>query len=253
MKRGKIRVFVAGALVTLLTTACSPRTAPSPAPIPGPVSLQTPTEIKYLLVDNLGEPFFCDPDYYPVARADETDLALTWFAEVGQSGEEFQGILRQHDLPDASYLSVDEKLLIYREHKKLSAIALGPMGETYRFELRISEGETGFLIEGKIDRAGQIEIEKKEPSFNTCPICLAGETLIDTPHGPVAVKDLRVGMVVWTSDGSGARIPASVVVRVERVEWQGTGTYDILPSGGTGLYWANGVLVRSTLARDRAR
>ncbi|MEK7682421.1 MAG: hypothetical protein AAB321_00040, partial [Chloroflexota bacterium] len=191
MSQGKIHVLAAGTLVVLLTMACGRRNSPGPAPtsVPtlGPTLLQTPTEIKYLLVDNLGEPFFCDPDYYPVARADETDLALTWFAQVDQSGEEFQGILRQHDLPDPSHLSVDEKLLIYREHKKLSAIALGPLGEAYRFELRISEGEAGFVIEGTIDRAGQIEIQKKEPSFNTCPICLAGDTLVDTPHGPVAV------------------------------------------------------------------
>ena len=32
-----------------------------------------------------------------------------------------------------------------------------------------------------------------------CPVCLAGNTLIDTPNGSVPVKDLREGMLVWTN------------------------------------------------------
>lgn len=140
-----------------------------------------------------------------------------------------------------------------------------------------------------------------------CPKCLAGNTLIDTPNGPVPVKDLHEGMLVWTessdagpSGTSGARqiatvlktsrtkVPASHemvhlvladgrkllaspghpmadgrplgtlstgdlinsmrVVSAERVPYEEDYTYDILPSGGTGNYWANGILIGSTLA-----
>jgi hypothetical protein len=131
-------------------------------------------------------------------------------------------------------------------------------------------------------------------------MCLAGNTLIDTPDGPKNVKDMRNGMPVWTTDASGKRQTASVlntaqtkappghqmvhlvladgrelwaspghpmadgkpigtlitgdlmngvrVVSAERVPYEEDYTYDILPSGGTGSYWANGILIGSTLA-----
>ena len=49
-----------------------------------------------------------------------------------------------------------------------------------------------------------------ETSFNTHPICLARGTLIDTPMGPIAVEDLRQGMVVWTQDTSGEKSEAVI-------------------------------------------
>jgi len=273
----------------------------SPSPTPALIGPGlSATEIKYSLIDRFGEPFFCDPDYYPVARADESDLASAWFDQADKSGEEFQGILRQLGLPGTTGLSAEQLLVSYREHKRLSAIAVSPMGEGYRFEMRVSEGEAGTLLVGTIDRAGRIEIESTETSFNTCPICLDGDTRIATPAGNVSAKDLREGMLVWTLDDSGARIAAPIVrtVRVrapighrmvhlvledgrevlaspghpmadgrrlgtilagdrldgsrvvlaEIVGWEGRYTYDILASGQTGVYWANGILLRSTLS-----
>jgi len=41
---------------------------------------------------------------------------------------------------------------------------------------------------------------------------------------------------------SGAR-----VTRLSRVPYRGEHTYDLLPSGETGAYWADGVLIGSTL------
>jgi hypothetical protein len=35
----------------------------------------------------------------------------------------------------------------------------------------------------------------------------------------------------------------------ERVAYAEPETYDVLPAGATGCYWANGILVGSTLAR----
>jgi hypothetical protein len=37
---------------------------------------------------------------------------------------------------------------------------------------------------------------------------------------------------------------------VENVIYNTGATYDLLPSGETGLYWANGVLLKSTLSTD---
>jgi len=273
--------------------------SPTPPPIGFGLSA---TEIKYSLIEALGEPFFCDPDYYPVAQADEGELAQAWFEQVDESSEEFQSILRRLGLPGSTGLTAEQVLASYREHKRLTAINLSPIGEGYRFELRVSEGEGGSLLVGTVDRAGRIEVESREISFNTCPICLEGATRIATPAGELAVKDLKVGMLVWTMGDSGSqiaapilktarvRVPAghpmvrliladgrqltaspghpladgqrlgtvptgdqlggSTVVLAEWIEAEGTYTFDILPASETGLYWANGILLRSTLAAE---
>lgn len=132
-----------------------------------------------------------------------------------------------------------------------------------------------------------------------CPICLAKNTLIDTPAGAVPVQKLQVGDPIWTVNVSGERtagmvlqtgktpVPSSHVmvklaladgrtvfaspghptidghkvadlavgdiydgariVVAARVPYGEAYTYDILPSGGTGFYWANGILLGSTL------
>ncbi len=137
--------------------------------------------------------------------------------------------------------------------------------------------------------------------WNPCPmcICLSGDTLIDTPNGPMNIKKLKDGMSVWTLDNLGHKQPAIIlktgktlvpsmhmmihivlddgrelfasarhptadgrllgdltkgdildnshVKSMEHVPYNETYTYDILPSGSTGFYWANGILVGSTL------
>ena len=134
---------------------------------------------------------------------------------------------------------------------------------------------------------------------NSCPICLAGNTLIDTPAGLISVKDLQVGMQVWTTDKAGQRVSSIItktsrvpvpsnhqmvhlvlndgrdlfvspghpttdgrtvddltpdevyddatIVSSTRVPYDDSATYDLLPSGDTGFYWANGILIGSTL------
>lgn len=132
-----------------------------------------------------------------------------------------------------------------------------------------------------------------------CPICLAANTLIDTPSGAIPIQQLQKGMSVWTINKSGERIAGVVietskvsvapshrvvqlvlddgrklfvspghptidgrtvgdivpndlydgarVVTADRVAYNEGATYDILPSGETGFYWANGILLDSTL------
>ena len=132
-----------------------------------------------------------------------------------------------------------------------------------------------------------------------CPICLALNTLIDTPRGPVSVQDVQVGMPVWTVDKTGDRtigvvekvsktkVPSThkvvhlilsdgrelfaspghlsvaghkvgelavgdlydgaTVASANLVPYTEKFTYDILPTGETGFYYANGTLLGSTL------
>lgn len=65
--------------------------------------------------------------------------------------------------------------------------------------------------------------------------------LYGSPNHPTAdgrlLGELSVGD---TLDGAN-------IQTVEIIKYNGTHTYDILPSGQTGLYWANGILINSTL------
>jgi len=47
----------------------------------------------------------------------------------------------------------------------------------------------------------------------------------------------------------GDNVDSASVTKVQQVPYNGKATYDILPSGGTGLYWANDIPVKSTLAK----
>jgi hypothetical protein len=45
----------------------------------------------------------------------------------------------------------------------------------------------------------------------------------------------------------GDPVDGSGVILIENVPYSGSATYDLLPAGETGLYWADGVLLGSTL------
>lgn len=301
-------VLITAAVSTVLPATLGPLSTegPSPTPIPTtpiptlPSSSLSPTELKYRVLDQFPDFFFCDPDYYPVARSDEMELALQRLPELQANREEFDVILARNGLSGNSTFTDDQKLLIYREHKKLNAIFFQVADDQYQFQIQTgTEGQQGSLISGTIEGNGTIDIQKQEPGFPTCPICLAAGTLIDTPHGPIAVEDLRVGDSVWTVNGSGQRVAAPVlqtsrvpvpashqvvhvtlsdgrelwaspghptadgrtlgklkitelldnarVILVERLPYGETATYDLVPAGDTGFYWANGILLGSTL------
>ena len=313
--------FILAILCLALATQCSPlptSTVPAATPpalptAPAPQPTSTPnvsapstnslsqTELKYRLVSQFGKVFYCDPDLYPVARQLSASELARRFALIEQNSEEYKTILAHLGLAGTATLSSDQKQQVYAESKMLNAITLKPVGETYQFSLRVSgNGRQGFAIEGMIDASGTVQVTKKEATITTCPICLAGDTLIDTPSGPVQAQDLQVGMDVWTADEFGRRRAAVIVqtakrpvppgtllvrvaledgralvasafhpttdgrmigdlargdildgarvVSVENVPIAGDATYDLLPSGETGAYWANGILMKSTLA-----
>jgi hypothetical protein len=267
-----------------------------------PVEYSVP-ELEYRLLAHFDNVFWCDPDFYPVGGEEQEEQnALEQFPIISANTTEFSAILAHLGLPEKSQYSDEEKLQIYREHKKLTyAVQMTPSEDVYDFSLRVGEGQ-GEEIAGRITKAGAITILSREPSVNTCPICLTKGTLIDTPSGPVPVEELRQGMAVWTVGDSGDRIAAAVVgttmtpvpslfqvvrvglsdgrsvtaawrhptaegrplgdyevgdtldgaavVVVEQVVYRGGATYDLLPGGPTGLYWANGILLKSTLAAN---
>lgn len=298
----EVSTVVAATVSTPPTEGPFPTPAP-PTPIPTlPSSALSPTELKYKVLDQFPDFFFCDPDFYPIAHDDETILAQTQFPDLQANQEEFQAILSHNELAGVTTFTDEQKLLIYREHKKLNAIYFELVNDKYQFQIQTgSEGQKGSVITGTIDGNGSIEIQKQEQGFPTCPICLAAGTLIDTPRGAVAVEKLQVGESVWTMNRSGERVSGTILrtshvrvpashqvihvmlsdgrelwaspghptadgralgdlklndlldgarlIKIERLHYAGTATYDLLPSGETGFYWANGVLMGSTLAK----
>jgi hypothetical protein len=283
--------------LALMLAACGGNPFASPTPSPQPLTVP---QLKYRVIDEIGAPLFCDRDFYPIARQDEREIAQQRFPELQRDIETFPVIVARLKL--ASPYSPDQQLAIYREWKILEALPLGSVGPgiwgfDYDAQRAASVGEHVF---GRAFADGKVVVLTRAPAGPpNCPICLALGTRIATPRGEVAVEDLRVGDLVWTTSERGERVaapliavgstavplthevvhmrlddervvyvspghPTAVGVRVgdlaagdtldgariviaRRVRYAGGATHDILPAGTTGAYWANGILLGSTL------
>lgn len=277
----------------------------SPSPIgdsPAPSASLAQAELKYRLFDRFGELLFCDPDFYPVARADEGALAHDRLPTIRQEVPTFKAILSRLHLPDLTAYSADQELAIYRDWKKLNALRFEQVTAGFHFIAIFGSPSTrqGTRVDGTIDANGVVAIASQTVSgAPPCPICLARGTRIATPHGEVPVEEVRVGDVIWTADAGGRRIAAPIakvgttavpsthrvvhlvlsdgrtvdvspghptadgrtvgelapddaydgatVTSAERIAYLGGATFDLLPASATGVYWANGVLLGSTL------
>lgn len=273
-----------------------------------PVGALSTTQLKYKLFETFGKDLrFCDPDFWPLVR-DEGAGAQTWYNSVDKASEEYVAILKHNNISPTAQLTAEQKLLIYREHKRLNAVSLEKGTDRYKFVITVadagnpSDSGSGTRIEGTIDPKGAATVTSRTTVRIVCPICLATDTLIDTPNGPVKVQDMKKGMAVWTTDKSGARVEGVVLKSVKNpvpethmvvhlilgdgrelyvspghpllsgrpigtlsageavdgstvksAEWlpyKQPYTYDLLPSGDTGAYWANDILLISTIEED---
>ncbi len=292
------------AAFAVLVLACGGG-AVGPSPSAAPTTPLSEAERKYRIVDEVGRPSFCDPDFYPLARADEGDLAQARFPEIEADGPALRAILAHErivvTLQFPTVYSAQQKLQIYRQWKLLNAIRLGPDGS---FSLRVipagQDAKSVFAVDGRVDPFGRLTIASRTQALPApCPICLALGTSIDTPLGPRAIETLQHGDPVWTLSPDGRRVAATVaalgsvpapqghvmvelvlsdgrtvrvspghptvdgreigalavgdwydgatVARAARILYPDARTYDLLASGPTGMYWANGIALGSTL------
>ncbi len=256
-------------------------------------------ELRYRLLEQFGRGRFCECG--PLCYGDETQRQVEAFSKIQRDADTFQAITRHLGLNRIGGFPEGEKLSVYREYEYLRAIRLEPLVKEYKFTITGVVGQKAFTTDGIINSQGEITfIFKKEPTFlGGCPICLAGSTRIDTPNGVIPVKELKVGMLVWTIDSQGEKLAVPIlktsavpippghrmvhllmkdgrelwvspghptvdgrtVIDLRRAEiydggavshadlvpYRETSTYDLLPAGRTGFYWANGILLASTL------
>jgi hypothetical protein len=260
-------------------------------------------QLKFKVMDAVGVPIFCDPDFYPIVReGGEQANADSYYPQIRADAELYDAIVEHEHLPSGD-LDEAQKLTLYRAFKRLRALVLTKNGDSYTFEARVqAQGSNTSiqLVDGSVRVDGVVSVTSRTPSgMPPCPICLAAATLIATPGGDVRVTDVRPGMLVWTADGHGGRVavpvvevgsmavpPGHVMVHLrladgrellaspghraadgrplgslamgdeldgskvtlwELVPYSGSRTYDLLPAGPTGMYWANGILLASTL------
>ncbi len=295
-----MRLKLAVAIV-LFAVACGSAAGGGGGPVGTPLTVD---QLKFKVMDAVGVPLFCDPDFYPIARlgGEETN-ADTYYPQIRADAELYSAIVAHENLPPGD-LDEAQKLTLYRAFKRLRALILTNNADSYAFEMRVrsQSAQTSVeLVDGSVRVDGVVTVASRKPSgMPNCPICLAAATLISTPAGDIRVTDIRAGMLVWTAAGDGSRIAAPVVevgsivvpsghlmVRLrladgrellaspghraadgrplgslavgdeldgstitlwELVPYNGTRTYDLLPDGPTGSYWANGIPLSSTLA-----
>ncbi len=286
-------------VVALIACACG--SAGGCGAVGSPLTID---QLKFKVMDAVGVPIFCDPDYYPIARAGgEQASADTYYPQIRADAELHSAIVAHENLPSGD-LDEAQKLTLYRAFKRLRVIVLTKTDNTYSFELRVKgQGANAVdLVDGSVRVDGVVTVASRKASgMPPCPICLAAGTLIATPNGDVRVTDIRVGMTVWTVGSDGTRIAepvvmvgstlvppthlmvhlrladgrellaspghrtadgrpigrlavgdaldGSIVTLWELVPYDGTRTYDLLPAGPTGEYWADGILLSSTLTR----
>jgi hypothetical protein len=251
-------------------------------------SPQSIDQLKFAVMDAAGKPAYCDPDFYPIAReGGEQASAMARYPQIQADTEVYAAILA-HEHLSSGQLTDAQKLTVYRAWKLLRALTLTQNGNQYSFSYRAVETGGYQMVSGTVRVDGVVSITSRTATgAPNCPICLAATTRIATPEGDVLVTDVRPGMMVWTESPDGRRVAARVVevgsmlvpaghlaspghrsadgrplgtlapgdrldgsriVAWELVPYGSDRTYDLLPAGPTGTYWANGVLLSSTLA-----
>lgn len=216
--------LVVAVLLAALVAACAPGSSVPPGGTPGPKILPGPIgggplnagQLRLMLINHLGPLWYCDPDEYPVSQGTEQERALERFAEMQTEGEIFGAIATELDIDVRAALTDGQKTAIYRLWKVALAVQLDPVGDdVYRFDYLaqpIGGAAEGTRTAGRINSKGLIEIEQQAAAGEPmCPICLTRGTAIDTPDGPVAVEDLRLGDPIWTVAADGRRVAGTVI------------------------------------------
>lgn len=207
------RSRLAAVLFILVVLASCSTSQPAP-PAPSAGRALTTAELKLHLIDEFGPLWYCDPDLYPVARADEMAVAKENFPQAQADTDGFAAVTARLGISGSTFTDA-QKLAIYQLWKQVRAITLDPAASgSYRFDylnMPPPGAGAGRRSTGTIEDHGAVTIDQQVPATQpNCPICLARGTRIATLGGEVAIEDVRVGMHVWSIDAAGRRFVATV-------------------------------------------
>lgn len=211
-------------ITAILLAACSPAASAGPGGTPGPTILPGPSggatfnagELRLLVIERLGQRWYCDPDEYPIAHGSEQERAIERFGEMVAEGETYRAIAAKLGINVAGAITDAQKLAIYRVWKVALSIPFDQVGDgRYRFDYLaapLGNDAQGLRTMGIVSADGSMVIEQQVAAGEpVCPICLARGTRIDTPDGSIAVQDLRLGDAIWTLDANGRRVAGTVI------------------------------------------
>jgi hypothetical protein len=119
-----------------------------------------------------------------------------------------------------------------------------PSGQTAVEALRIGDvvwtrDEDGARVAAAIALIGSTPVPA---THRVAHLLLSDGRTVDVSPGHPTADGRRVGDLM-----PGSRLDGALVVRAELIAYSGGATFDLLPDGPTGAYWANGVLLGSTL------
>src|SRR5882762_1117825 len=173
------------AVLVVATVACGSAT---PAPAVG-TPLST-TQLKFAVMDSVGKPVYCDPDFYPTARTGgEEANAVSTYPQIRSDAETYAAIVAHEHLPSGD-LTDAQKLVVYRAWKLLRAVTLTPSGADYSFQYRVqSKGGTAAyeMVSGTVRVDGVVTV------------------------GSRTATGAPIGTIVWTQAADGSRLAAPVV------------------------------------------
>src|SRR5689334_15617383 len=133
-----MRALLAVAVVAVV--ACGSSAAPGSSPFIG-IGLTVP-QLEFAVIDAVGRPVYCDPDFYPVARqGGEEANAVSMYPQIKADAETYAAILAHEHLPSGD-LTDAQKLTVYRAWKLLRVVALTASGSDYSFQYRV-QSKTG--------------------------------------------------------------------------------------------------------------
>src|SRR5439155_26662398 len=98
---------------------------------------------------------------------------------------------------------------------------------------------TGARVEGPLVEIGGAPLPARH---RIVELGLSVGRAVDVAPGHPAADGRKVGGLAAGDGYDGA-----VVVSAELIPYAGGATFDVLPAGATGTYWANGVLLGSTI------
>jgi len=220
-----MRNSAACAVLILILSACGSAASSGAAGSPGPGasagpggsgSALTEGQLRLAVMDRFGPRWWCDPDFFPIGHDDEGALAVQRFAQVQADSVLFAAIVAKLGLQASATFSDAQKLAIYQLWKPAASFPFESAGNgRYHFDYLAQPAPgamQGLHVQGSIGPTGDIAIDQQAPAGEpNCPICLARGTMIDTPNGPIAVEDLRLGDPVWTFDARGRRLAGTVI------------------------------------------